>query len=205
MSDKSSIVYIKRDAADARCFPAAVAVAGVVFDETDPVHRTHDALRYAEWIQQARDEKNYARADEVRDLAQRVGCIVRLSKSHTFVVDGWAEADWSEVPSWWGYSQWVAPDEVNGRHVIDTCFRHDADEVHSIKVANWRDHPNLGKARNLGIPDALWTEAGQATLEATKSMAWYLDQEAAIEGALAALQLRAVEHGLLREIANRAG
>lgn len=92
------------------------------------------------------------------------------------------------IPDWGGYSEWVTPEEVDGRHILETCFKHDLPgEVHSYKVANWRQHPNFAVAEAMGLPTAIWSETGQSTIESSGD-AWWL-----------ASQLKAIESVLLRQ------
>ena len=181
---------------------AALALSGVAFDPADPRHQEADALRYAEWIQQARDAGDYARADGVRAMVIGFGAVVRLGKRSTFVLDGDLRPDMSIVPHSGGYAEWVSPEDVRGRHVLEACF-HGVDRgggVHSCKVANWREHPNLALARERGLPDALWTADGQNTLAFATDTAWFFAQNAAIRRTLIERRVGEVEASLLEAV-----
>lgn len=203
----------------------ALAKSGCVFDPDDQVHFLGlSALRWAQKLQMARDAKKYEEADRIRDVAISCGATVRLGKTNTFVTDG--NLDGLPMPKWPsfnGYSEWVEPNHVNGRHVLDKCiypwitlkFRgwplpsesgksrdphccraetylpfcqipfgaasHSQDigkcRIYELKVANWRDHPNLEQAKAEGWPIFMWTFSGQAGLEASTDGWWYISQE----------------------------
>jgi hypothetical protein len=198
---------------------ASVSRAGCRFDPDDPIWQAADEPRYATWIQQARDDKNFGRADEVRSMALSFGAIVELGKDHTAIFQGDQDdfaALMPHAPSWSGYSEWVTPDNVRGRHILEYC-RHPLhalsqrldgmtakekprSAVHSIKVANWRDHPNLEAARAMGLPVALWTAEGQATLEASHDIYWAFQQMDAVEAARARLGRASVKARLLADL-----
>jgi len=64
------------------------AIAGTGFDPDNAMHsdgRLCDELRYAIAIQQARDRKDYALADEICAFVTRIGCTVAKAKDRTTV------------------------------------------------------------------------------------------------------------------------
>lgn len=66
---------------------------GTGFDPDDGVHQIIDNVRWAEWIRDARVTGDYAKADQVRATAERLGQSVRILKGgHVAVVQGltWA-------------------------------------------------------------------------------------------------------------------
>jgi hypothetical protein len=63
-----------------------VAMAGTGFDPDNVQHRQgSDALRYAIWIQQARDAKDWAKADQLRAMVSAFGYDVKNNKDGTYV------------------------------------------------------------------------------------------------------------------------
>ncbi len=63
-----------------------VAMAGTGFDPDNLQHRQgSDALRYAIWIQQARDAKDWAKVDQLRDMVRGFGYDVQNTKTETRV------------------------------------------------------------------------------------------------------------------------
>lgn len=127
-------------------------------------------------------------------MATGFGCTVEMQKMSVTIFLGGFEPLGPQVPSWSGYSEWVAPDATAGRHVLETCWhKSDGGEyiIHSVKVANWTDHPNLPVVRALGLPDALWAASGQASLEASTNLDWFMQQMEAIDRALQSLGRKA--------------
>lgn len=174
---------------------AGLARSGCVFDPDAPVHQETDAVRFAEWIQAARDDKDYEAASRHRTTALSFRMVVRQGRDWTFAIDGPIEPDWSIVPSYRGYAEWAELGEENGRHVLETCWHPSftmRPDPHSIRVANWKDHPNLQAVRELGLPDVLWTHPGQSAMESMTSTDWFFQQTAAIDAALVARQVEAV-------------
>lgn len=168
------------------------APVGSVFDPDGPIHKAMDAARYAVWIQEARDAENYSRADEVREMAERFRCVVRQTKAGTHVLDGErediAKLHPVEVPAWGGRGEWVDPDKVCGRKVLEACYEMGTDNIVSYRVANWDQHPNFELAKSLGLPTALWSASGQSVTDYW----WFCGQIAAIEAAIAERSIRLI-------------
>lgn len=163
---------------------AAIARSGCVYDKNDPAHcGNSDALRVAQQIQEARDSKDYSEVDRLRSHFRWARVI--MGKDDTIAITGYGSEDdlGSTVPfpDWGGCTEWVSPESVNGRRIIDTCYR--GDVVHSHEVMNWHDHPNLAKARGIGLPTSLWEGIGQTTLAHSKDCDWFNQQYASIEAA----------------------
>lgn len=61
------------------------------FNPDDGVHQIIDNVRWAEWIRDARAAGDYARADDVRAMAERLGQRVSILKGgHVAVVQGYS-------------------------------------------------------------------------------------------------------------------
>lgn len=162
-----------------------IAFHGEIFDIDNDIYAHSDAIRYAIWIQEARDRNDYVRADEVRSFVEKFG-IVRSSRDRTMVVLGDITLDrhsinLTGIPEYTGGFEWVSPDKVNGRQIIETAYEYMSDVVHSYRVRNWEDHPNLEIAKEMKLPIQLWTKQGQMTLEKSASVYWFFDQLKKIE------------------------
>jgi len=63
-----------------------VAKSGTGFNPDSPQHISgSDGLRYAIWIQQARDAKDWARVEKLREMARGFGWSVENAKTETRV------------------------------------------------------------------------------------------------------------------------
>lgn len=191
-----------------------LALSGATLDRNDQIYINGDAARFACGIMAARDREDYATADRDRASALGFGCTVEISKAHVAVWYG-PDADWEAlgppVPSWMGHSEWVPVGKANGRAVLDRSYAYSdqwpvpkplrkTGPLRSVKVANWRDHPNLSKARMLGLPVAIWTASGQSTLAAATSVDWAWQQMDAIAAARAKIGMASARAKLLAKL-----
>jgi len=178
----------------------AIAWSGVSMDEV-----SLDAPRaqeYAVRLQYYRDIKNYQEADLLRGKIQSLGGVVRSTKDYTLVADS-LPINFTHIPDFSGFSSYVEPSEVGGRKILETVYEPDwvsgIPTVYSYKVANWKDHPNLEVARKMGLPDTIWTEAGQMTIEKSTSIYWLFEQMDHVERKAAEILLAKTEESLVEK------
>lgn len=213
-----------------------VATQGVTFDPNDDLYQHDDVIRYAVTLQVTRDRRDYAEADRLRSLYTQWGFTVENGKTHTIMYSG-TDYDWERlgpaVPNWSGYAEWVDPDDINGRPIIDYCYHGwirllfrgwpvtynrprwpmsyrrpcgplsvmtNKHHVHSVQVTNWADHPNLVKAKELGLPTILWSADGQATMESSTNNDWFYQQLVVLKTALIRLAKTTARTDAFREM-----
>ena len=67
------------------------AQSGEVFCASDPVHAQTDVKRYAQTVQAARDAKDWALADKMRNHYISIGVLIEQGKDWTKATDGYLE------------------------------------------------------------------------------------------------------------------